>query len=952
MSKRNCINKLTEHKYYECSDLPRLCHIGIFSCSACDIWRERIHSRGNGKSLPQRRDFLSDRHQCRREKLGMGPIRIRVVYNTGDDEKVNEADHSNKENIAVNAVVAVDDDVVRKDRRATAVIKKLEDLKVLQMTADAEKQRKKEQANAARKNKDRHAMNILMQLEASKKARLSEQLAVVQQENDNLKLLVKETESELAANRMKLEMVKDRLVTASNALAEHQKDLKSKKVLIQYYKKKEKCAATSDMVTCVEASNVCNAIEMAFLFLKGKHNTTKAKVLVEAIMSGKLFKGEAARAVSEVMRQFIRSLFRPWKLVKAGDISSVGSVKTSTINALRNVVDEAGVGYFPSASAVNRARALLDDHGMEVVGYQRRDTKYGEVYYLNFENAFRLLLKACKLDKLAETTSVKVALTVDGAALIKNRTHVSTGIKITDERGVHPISGQPFMLHDAENDENMYVKVQTSEVCCAMVIADAIDNKHLYEDVFREYYEWGEKLRLEGLPESNKGPKLMPFNVTHAADMKAAWYLSNKGGGCKTKTFFCHLCCCTKNSLVAYKMGNSRCLRCKARHKAKCYHHEVCDTVRVKDMLQDLEQQLGLYFEKHKKTYQDIQSQSRLRTDHMQVDKEEDLNHLDYVIPVDNPEKQRQYTQFIARECRLRDISLHGTQVEEWRSLLRSSVAIEKYIYFLEQVRKWNEMGRETVPLVEVVELLIPCILHLENRISEKIITIILRKGLDEFQGRKEDYISTMESIFQKKVLGTEDHPAHYRLYYERNSDGNVALEPIQVKNNVARCIIQEIDAIIEAALPSGHSSRSQLIIAMSKYRELMKLLTLHRELSEEEIEKFQDLADDFFEIWIDIFGEEGVTNYIHMLGSGHITYFLRRYGCLYLYSQQGWEALNSTIQTFIMQNSQRGGHGSGENGKKSYIYPLVRMIVRDLLWKTYEADKFFLDLESRGKPC
>jgi hypothetical protein len=167
-------------------------------------------------------------------------------------------------------------------------------------------------------------------------------------------------------------------------------------------------------------------------------------------------------------------------------------------------------------------------------------------------------------------------------------------------------------------------------------------------------------------------------------------------------------------------------------------------------MLEDLERQLGLYFEKHEKAYQEIKSKTMLQTDHMQANKEDEPKHIDYIIPGDDSEKKRQYSQFIARECCLRGISLHGTQVEEWRSLLRSSVAMEKYIYFLEQVRRWNDVGQETVPLVKVVELLIPCILHLENHIGEKIITIILRKGLDAFQGRKEDYISM---FFKKKFL-------------------------------------------------------------------------------------------------------------------------------------------------------------------------------------------------------
>jgi hypothetical protein len=46
----NKINRLTKHKFEECSDFPRMPHIGLFSCSACDNWRERVHNRGFSKS--------------------------------------------------------------------------------------------------------------------------------------------------------------------------------------------------------------------------------------------------------------------------------------------------------------------------------------------------------------------------------------------------------------------------------------------------------------------------------------------------------------------------------------------------------------------------------------------------------------------------------------------------------------------------------------------------------------------------------------------------------------------------------------------------------------------------------------------------------------------------------------------------------------------------------------
>ena len=84
--------------------------------------------------------------------------------------------------------------------------------------------------------------------------------------------------------------------------------------------------------------------------------------------------------------------------------------------------------------------------------------------HLNFEKALRLLLKACHLHDLAKEKSVKIALTVDGADLFKGRTHVSTGVKIVDERGVHPVMKQPFHVSNVDDHSNEFVIVQSLEV--------------------------------------------------------------------------------------------------------------------------------------------------------------------------------------------------------------------------------------------------------------------------------------------------------------------------------------------------------------------------------------------------------------------------------------------------------------------------------------------------------
>jgi hypothetical protein len=68
-----------------------------------------------------------------------------------------------------------------------------------------------------------------------------------------------------------------------------------------------------------------------------------------------------------------------------------------------------------------------------------------------------------------------------------------------------------------------------------------------------------------------------------------------------------------------------------------------------------------------------------------------------------------------------------------------------------------------------------------------------------------------------------------------------------------------------------------------------------------------------FFEAWVDLFhGLSGMTNYFHMIESGHMTNFLREWRTFYQYSQHGWEALNLLIKSIYYRWSQWGMHKGG----------------------------------------
>ena len=59
------------------------------------------------------------------------------------------------------------------------------------------------------------------------------------------------------------------------------------------------------------------------------------------------------------------------------------------------------------------------------------------------------------------------------------------------------------------------------------------------------------------------------------------------------------------------------------------------------------------------------------------------------------------------------------------------------------------------------------------------------------------------------------------------------------------------------------------------QYCELIKTLRQKDNFEDSEIDDFQTKADNLYRNWIKLHGINGVTNYFHMIGSGHILYYL-----------------------------------------------------------------------------
>ena len=130
----------------------------------------------------------------------------------------------------------------------------------------------------------------------------------------------------------------------------------------------------------------------------------------------------------------------------------------------------------------------------------------------------------------------------------------------------------------------------------------------------------------------------------------------------------------------------------------------------------------------------------------------------------------------------------------------------------------------------------------------------------------------------------------------------------------------------------------------MDTYLPMMSLLRKHEDFTDLEIDTCHTFTAKFMGQWVDLMDGQSITNYIHLVGSGHLTYFLVRYRNLYKYSQQGWEALNQKLKYYYFHNTNHGGMCGNKQGNVSgdHVMPFMRLVQRSIMWQLGLGDKFF----------
>lgn len=271
------------------------------------------------------------------------------------------------------------------------------------------------------------------------------------------------------------------------------------------------------------------------VIMKNTQPLTRLRTVCDCIFGTALFGIEATRvALSEVYKKYIydnqHSTFSSWRVLRAIDLSPVGGLNYNGIETLRKVegLNKHQRGVLPSRSSIQKASYELYSIGQETIPFEKKDSPLGEVYQYEFEKFIRFMLKTFGLHDIAQTDSVELCITLDGAELCDGLCHLTAGIKLTDGSAVDPRDGTPLSCLD-ETTGRLF-STQSRNYCFAMKSLLGKDSKTAYKE-FSDFFSFFDKLQKEGLAASDLGPRILPVTVWSPQDLSSVWKCLGTGSG-------------------------------------------------------------------------------------------------------------------------------------------------------------------------------------------------------------------------------------------------------------------------------------------------------------------------------------------------------------------------------------------------------------------------------------
>jgi hypothetical protein len=481
----------------------------------------------------------------------------------------------------------------------------------------------------------------------------------------------------------------------------------------------------------------------------------------------------------------------------------------------------------------------------------------------------------------------------------------------------------------------------------------------VFQDAMTRGYYYSERLGMRFI-----------LDVTFPADMKAHWTCSQLGGGSYAASLFCHLCESTNDT--KHQVNAVRCVKCVRRGRRTCRHIRILTSA-----------------------------------DYAEADEQVDLaGIIEWPVESDPLEEIIAFatpTLLLTGETVKFPLSAKKTcqQLRDWRVSyfveknsivlctipqkidvglrLRGQAAVadsdmsfeekrmELYttVLFYERLQallRHRGTDKKQQQIIWLVELMLPCTLHMENRTLEKLLKLLIQKnmfnagnGLTNKQAavvlnQIHDLINT--EIFTKgpDLRGDKQKETNFKITVENNKVQSIAMNCDKL-----RSIFAHSDRLLELIFENerlngvAHLKWKRLI---DLYKSIMNTLRKLTDFTDDEIDTLQDTIDDFIDLLVEPdMGGKDSTNYFHLLGSGHITYFLYKHRNLARHANIGWESKNGDLRNYIYRRTQKGGHGGAKGYNMSMARAMLKYMQRKMIQYMDPGDNSYVkEMRERGR--
>jgi hypothetical protein len=277
-----------------------------------------------------------------------------------------------------------------------------------------------------------------------------------------------------------------------------------------------------------------------------------------------------------------------------------------------------------------------------------------------------------------------------------------------------------------------------------------------------------------------------------------------------------------------------------------------------------------------------MQAKLYLRFDNNQLGMTHDILNINYEPQTSN-EHRTFSEEYLNHKLGLLQLSLMGG-TEDRRARV---CAVLRFYQEAQNYTASLEAGNYTGTYITLQQG-VPCILHLENRCGEKFIKMILLEEYDALptDTLKNKFLKNFKTLVNSRILGTPVCCANWRLAVGKDSHNWQCIKDQTLPSTHIRKYLDKFELIAALCIRNA-AGRAEWNKSIYLWNDVICFARKRETFDDGAVEQFQTLVDDWGAVWMSLVGRgDGITNYTHIVSSGHLAFYMKEWGNLYRYSQ------------------------------------------------------------------